>query len=233
MKVRYCRHCQKAVPMFDDREYELLSDVHRQCRRAIKDYRQTHGVSLEETPLSQLYQPFIDLYLQLAHTALVFEVDEVMRRHYLSRWKAYRDEVRTNQTIRVLLDFPDEGIKQSITVIELDTDTYRIEDITASLLGFVEYGDVIEAGKTGEDHLVFRRKIEPTRWQTSGFLLSHKVIESRQMRRILDEVERQGGYSEIIMGGNLLIALPPDSQIDVGKNISDLVAKIEAGKSAG
>lgn len=233
MEVRYCRHCQKAVPMFDDREYELLSDVHRQCLQVIKDYRQTHGVSLEETPLSQLYQPLFDLYLQLAHTSLVFEVDEVMRRHYLSRWKAYRDEVRTNQTIRVLLDFPDEGIKQSITVIELDTDTYRIEDIAASLLGFVEYGDVIKAGKAGEGHLVFKQKIEPTVWQTSSFLLSRKVMESSQMNRILEEIENQGGHSEIVMGGNLLIALPPDSQIGAGRNISDLVAKIEAGQSAG
>lgn len=73
--------------MFDDREYEMLSEIHQQCLQAIQVYRQTHQASLEEVPLSQLYRPFIDLYFQLAQVPLVFEVDEVMRRHYLSRWR--------------------------------------------------------------------------------------------------------------------------------------------------
>jgi hypothetical protein len=73
--------------MFDDGEYKLLSEIYKQCQRVIKDYRQTHNAGLEETPLNQLYQPFFDLYFQTANTPLVYEVDEVMRRHYLSRWK--------------------------------------------------------------------------------------------------------------------------------------------------
>ena len=76
--------------MFDDVEYRLLRDRYSQCLQAIKKYRQDHGVSLKDTPQSELYHPFFEFYEQLAGEPSEFTVDEIVRRHYISRWKSYR-----------------------------------------------------------------------------------------------------------------------------------------------
>lgn len=92
MEFRYCRHCKKDVPMFNDKEYRQLSEVHRQCIEEIKKYRRTHETTLAETPLDELYRPLFSTYKELTGIELIFGVDEVMRRHYLSRWEKYRHE---------------------------------------------------------------------------------------------------------------------------------------------
>jgi hypothetical protein len=78
--------------MFNHEEYERLSEVYRQCIASIKGYRRTRRTTLAETPLDDLYEPFFVIYKELTGIEPEFDVNEIMRRHYLSRWRKYRHE---------------------------------------------------------------------------------------------------------------------------------------------
>ena len=92
MEFRYCRYCKIDVPMFNNEESKQVTEVHRQCIEEIKKYRQTYNATLAETPLDELYKPFSVAYKKLTGVELLFSVDEVMQRHYLSRWQEYKHE---------------------------------------------------------------------------------------------------------------------------------------------
>lgn len=72
--------------MFDDTEYQRLKEVYLQCIEEIKEYRRTHDVPLSEIK-SNLYKPLFEIYEEISDVEAEFEVEEIMRRHYLSRWK--------------------------------------------------------------------------------------------------------------------------------------------------
>jgi hypothetical protein len=92
MKMSYCRYCKKIVPMLNDEERQQLRPVFIQCLESIKAYRSEYGVSLSDTPTDELYEPLFALYKQITGVEAEFSAYEIMRRHYLSRWKAYRNE---------------------------------------------------------------------------------------------------------------------------------------------
>lgn len=211
--------------MFDNEEYKQLSEVHSKCIRAIKAHCKEFQVSLEETPLDLLYQPFANLYFQLAETELTFEVDEVARRHYLSRWNAYRYEAEPENIIQIPLEFPEEGLTQSLLVTELDDNKFRIEDLMASFSGEIKYHDVIEVEKSPEGNLVFQQVIKESNWQTNDYLLSHQLTQSTELKDFLNDIHKNGGLSEIKMGGWLTIAMPPNSKIDVDEKINLLISQ--------
>ena len=216
--------------MFDNEEYKLLSKVHSECIRAIKAHRKEFQVSLEEVPLDLLYQPFVDLYFQLAETELTFEVDEVIRRHYLSRWNAYRYEADPKNIIKKDFEFPDEGITQSLYVNQLANNKFRVEDLMASFSGKIKYHDVIEVKQSPTGDLIFQKVIEESSWQTNDYLLPRKIIESTQLENDLKDIQKNGGLTEIKMGGWLTIAMPPNSKIDVDEKINALISQENEGK---
>lgn len=86
MRLFYCRYCRQTVPMFDEREQAQLQKLYLAGLQAIQQYRHQHQVSLAETPIQELHDPFYQLYQQLAGVTCAFTVEEVMRRHMLVRW---------------------------------------------------------------------------------------------------------------------------------------------------
>jgi hypothetical protein len=78
--------------MFDDSEYEQLTKLYLQCGEKVKQYRQSHGTKLSETPLEDIYQPFYSKYKELAGGEVQFSVEEIVSHHFLSRWKDYQHE---------------------------------------------------------------------------------------------------------------------------------------------
>jgi hypothetical protein len=78
--------------MLDDEERQQLHPVYIQCLESIKAYRSEHGVALSDTPMDELYELLFVLYKQITGVETEFSADEIMQRHYLSRWKAYRHE---------------------------------------------------------------------------------------------------------------------------------------------
>jgi len=73
--------------MFDETEYQRLMEVYLQCIEKTKEYCRSHEVPLSEIPKSNLYQPLFEIYEEISGVEAEFEVEEIMRRHYLSRWK--------------------------------------------------------------------------------------------------------------------------------------------------
>ena len=71
--------------MLDEAEYQQVQQVHTRCVEAVKSYRRVRNSTLKETPLDEIYRPVRQLIEQLTGTA-EFEIDEVLRRHRLSRW---------------------------------------------------------------------------------------------------------------------------------------------------
>lgn len=78
--------------MFTDQEYEILTGCYQQCLKSVQNYRQLHNAPLKNIPFAQLYQPFLEVYKQLTGEEASFEPDEIMRRHYLSRWKTTKEK---------------------------------------------------------------------------------------------------------------------------------------------
>src|SRR5262245_25841615 len=54
--------------MLDEEEYKQLARVHRECTRSVKAYRETHGVSLAQTPRARLMKPVLLEYRRLTET---------------------------------------------------------------------------------------------------------------------------------------------------------------------
>lgn len=77
--------------MFDDEEYRELRKVYLQCVENIKEYRKSFNVPLNEVPKNSLYQPLFALYKEFSGTEAEFDAEELMQRHYLSRWKEYKE----------------------------------------------------------------------------------------------------------------------------------------------
>lgn len=76
--------------MLDEEEFAAISKIHAECIEAVKRYRRENNTTLEETPLDRLYHPVKEVYARFVggsgFNASEFEVDEIMRRHRLSRW---------------------------------------------------------------------------------------------------------------------------------------------------
>jgi hypothetical protein len=86
MRRHYCRYCRREVPMLDEAEYARVCAVYVACIENVKAYRRTHNATLQETPLDALYQPARNLIYKLTGTD-EFTVEEVVRRHRLTRWQ--------------------------------------------------------------------------------------------------------------------------------------------------
>ena len=86
MKILYCRYCRKDVPMLDEAEFARVSHVYAKCIQAVKAYRRQYDVALSATPLVELYQPVREM-IQDVTGSTEFDVEEVIRRHRISRWE--------------------------------------------------------------------------------------------------------------------------------------------------
>ncbi len=72
--------------MLDEEEYAAVMHVYMKSVQAVKEYRKAHKTTLAETPLDELYQPVKEIYERITG-ASGFDVDEIVRRHRISRWK--------------------------------------------------------------------------------------------------------------------------------------------------
>ena len=86
MKLIYCPKCHKEVPMLDDDEFRIYSDVHREVIRSIQKYRETHGVTLSEVPLSELRQPALQRYFELTGVMYEHQLFDHIWQHQVARF---------------------------------------------------------------------------------------------------------------------------------------------------
>jgi hypothetical protein len=103
----------------------------------------------------------------------------------------------------------------TVDVLALGGNRYRIVDPVVGLWSpEIRFQDVIEATPGSNDDLVFKRVIECAGYRLFDFCLPPEWNEHPGIRAILTNVEENGGTWEAVMGGILLIWLPPESLLD-------------------
>ena len=65
MKMLYCWRCKMDVPMLDEEEFAIVAQLYTESLHATKAYRQTYSLSLENTPIHELFRPVRDAYARL------------------------------------------------------------------------------------------------------------------------------------------------------------------------
>lgn len=123
------------------------------------------------------------------------------------------------ENFEVDVDFGDVRIG-NVFVTQLGRTLYRLEQSPLDERAF--YKDVIKAKKRDDGCLLFEKVVKPSGRNNFCYLLSNKFCEAKGFEELLKKIEKSGGYWEQVFGGVLVISLPPDSQINLPKEIVKL-----------
>ncbi len=115
--------------------------------------------------------------------------------------------------MEIWLAFPVDGdeVIETVAVEQVGSHRYRLE-AAPLFLEDIAHHDVIHASPRTDGTFEFRGIIERSGWSRHDYLLNEAQIEA--LTDCLAGVERVGGYFERVMGGLLLIHLPPDTATD-------------------
>lgn len=62
MKVLWCWRCRMNVPMLDEDEYSIISELYSGGIRATKEFRQKHSLPLKDLPINDRFLPLLATY---------------------------------------------------------------------------------------------------------------------------------------------------------------------------
>jgi hypothetical protein len=65
MKVMWCWRCKMDVPMLDEEEYAVVSDLLRRGMSALKEFRQEHNLPLDDSPTRECFRPVREAYRRM------------------------------------------------------------------------------------------------------------------------------------------------------------------------
>jgi hypothetical protein len=65
MKMMYCWRCKIDVPMLDEEEFAIVDRLYSQGMQAIKEFREQHGVSLNEVSVRDFFHSVREAYKQM------------------------------------------------------------------------------------------------------------------------------------------------------------------------
>jgi hypothetical protein len=65
MQSHYCWRCREVVPMLDEDEFEIVSELYSAGIKATKEFRQQHGLPLAHVPIDDLFRPCREAYERL------------------------------------------------------------------------------------------------------------------------------------------------------------------------
>jgi hypothetical protein len=65
MKLIWCWRCKIQVPMLDEKEFAIVSNLYSQGMEATKEFRQARGVPLSEVPFGDIFRPVRAAYEKL------------------------------------------------------------------------------------------------------------------------------------------------------------------------
>ena len=100
------------------------------------------------------------------------------------------------------------GDSENLLVSQVGADLFRLEE--SSFLGEGYYHDVIRALVRSDGALDVQEIVSRSGLTTLEWILSKDVIESTELRSVLDWVMNIGGGWERAFSGVLLLHLPPD-----------------------
>ncbi len=110
MKSIYCVECGGVVPGLESTEFAEYSSVYNNCVQSVKEYREINGASLQDTPVSDLYQPAIEKYEDLTGF-LAKEALHLYRKHKVSKYPLFCAECDLNYIAPTTKKCPECGKK--------------------------------------------------------------------------------------------------------------------------
>jgi len=119
------------------------------------------------------------------------------------------------------------GDSELLLIRSVGPDQFRLEE--SSLLSLasdvmeVRFHDVIRATTQADGSLRFHEVVSKSDLQTSIWLLSRQIVESADLRSVLDDVTDLGGASEQAFGGYLLVHMPPAGAEAINERIRVLL----------
>jgi hypothetical protein len=112
-----------------------------------------------------------------------------------------------------ILEFPEEDLSVSVPITQVDENLYRLEAVPFLVEG-AGYRDVVEAEPAGERKLRARRVVERSGRRTSDFILPPWKIDGEWGQALLRRLGELGGHWERVLGGLLLVCIPPGLDLD-------------------
>jgi hypothetical protein len=115
----------------------------------------------------------------------------------------------------IALEFEDDGFaSETLAVSAAGESLLRLEVIPVFFEG-AGYQDVIEVEPgSAKGACRFVRVVERSGWTTYSFCVSRGLADSPELAFRLEAFAAMGGYWERVMGGIVLIAIPPDLTYD-------------------
>jgi hypothetical protein len=102
---------------------------------------------------------------------------------------------------------PDD-VRETLFVTPMGGNLFRMEDCSVDCV--VRWHDVIEAEPQADGSLRFLRLHSPSEWMTCVWLLGEDDAESSALSELLDQVMTAGGNWERMLGGILIVHIPPE-----------------------
>jgi hypothetical protein len=65
MKIMWCWRCRMDVPMLDEEEFDVVSNLYSQSMSATKEFRKRHNIPLSGAPINELFRPVREAYKQM------------------------------------------------------------------------------------------------------------------------------------------------------------------------
>lgn len=84
MKVLWCWRCKMNIPMLDEDEYAIISDLYSQGIRATKEFREKYNLPLKDLPINDRFIPMLDAYEKI--TGFHETNENAVMHHRISRY---------------------------------------------------------------------------------------------------------------------------------------------------
>jgi hypothetical protein len=112
-----------------------------------------------------------------------------------------------------IVEFPEENFSVSVPITKVGQDLYRLEAVPVFVEG-AGFRDIVEAEHVGEGKLRVRRVAERSGWRMYYFLVPPWKIDGEAGQALLPRLEELGGHWERVLGGLLLVCIPPGLDLD-------------------
>jgi hypothetical protein len=114
-------------------------------------------------------------------------------------------------------------IYETLSVQHIDENEYLLEE--SATFGDVKWHDIVELAPISNDEYLFVKVLQKSGFNVCTFVLSKQVIESQDLKDLLDHVISIGGNWEIAYGGVLFTHLPPESDLNLEQALRLIVRK--------
>jgi Domain of unknown function (DUF4265) len=114
---------------------------------------------------------------------------------------------------QAIVQFPEEDLSVSVPITRVGEDLYRLDAVPVCVEG-AGFRDIVEAHWVSEGTLRVCRVAQRSGWRTYDFIVPPWKIDTEDGRALLLRLEELGGYWERVLGGLLLVCIPPGLDLD-------------------